>query len=280
MGLKNVGLDYLLSEINLLDKATTEPLLQLPIEFLRPSQTQPRQYFQAELLEELAASIRSQGIIQPIIVRKIAPEHFEIIAGERRWRAAQLAGLQQVPVVVKILDTKAASAVALIENMQREDLNPLEEAMALKKLLENFGMTHQQAADVLGKSRTNITNTLRLLELADSVKPLLLSGELSMGHARALLSLSPVMQWDVAQKIIQQGLSVRHVENWVQQQAVAKEQQKSLLDHDTLVLQQQLSEKIGNKVLIKQQKKGSGQLQIHYNSLQELEGILQYFQPY
>ncbi len=256
-----------------------DTLLHLPIEFLQPHVAQPRQYFQPEALQELADSISVQGILQPLVVRRLAAERFEIIAGERRWRAAQLAGLQEVPVIVKNVDDKTAAALALIENIQREDLNPLEEAAALKKLLENFVMTHQQVAYALGKSRTAVTNTLRLLELAEAVKPLLIAGQLTMGHARALLSLEPALQVALAQKIVTHGLTVRATESLAQQaHSNLKAQQRHLLDRDTLRLQQQLTEVLKAKVTIQQQKNGAGQLVIRYNSLQELDGILQYFQ--
>jgi len=194
------------------DNNTRESLQWLPIEFLQRGKYQPRQEFKQETLQELANSIQAQGIIQPIVVRELNKNKFEIIAGERRWRAAQLAGLEQVPVIVKQLDEKAAMAMALIENIQREDLNPLEEAEALKKLLDNFQMTHQQLADTVGKSRAAVTNFLRLLDLSDAVKSLIFKGQLSMGHARALLTLEPAVQQQLANKIIQQGLTVNSME--------------------------------------------------------------------
>lgn len=256
----------------------TDTLVYLPIEFLHPSSAQPRQIFQAESLAELAASITAEGIIQPLIVRKIAGDSFEIIAGERRWRAAQLAQLAQVPVVIKELDDQSATAIALIENIQREDLNPLEEAGAFKKLLTNFSMTHQQLADSLGKSRAVISNTLRLLELAEPVKQLVLEGQLNMGQARALLPLESSLQFKMAKKVVKLGLTVRAVEQLVQQlQANKQIVQKSLLDPDTLHLQERLSETLNTRVEIKQQKNGVGQLVISYHSLQELDGILRYF---
>jgi ParB family chromosome partitioning protein len=278
MDIKKTNLANVFAQLTPVDTGQKDSLRELPVEFLHPSQAQPRQYFQPELLQELANSIRVQGIIQPIVVRKIAADHFEIIAGERRWRAAQLAGLQEVPAIVKALDDKTAAALALIENIQREDLNPLEEANALKKLLENFAMTHQQVADALGKSRTAVTNSLRLLDLSDTVKPMLIAGQLSMGHARALLSLTPALQMSLAQKIVKHGLTVRATESLAQQaQAKLKTQQSHLLDTDTLRLQQRLTEILKAKVEIKQQKNGAGQLVITYSSLQELDGILQYF---
>jgi ParB family chromosome partitioning protein len=251
-------------------------LQSLPIEFLQRGQYQPRQEFNPETLQELADSIKVQGIIQPVIVRKLAVDRFEIIAGERRWRAAQLAGLEQIPAVVKQLDEKSAMAIALIENIQREDLNPLEEAEALKKLLEAFVMTHQQLADAVGKSRAAISNFLRLLELSPQVKTLISKGQLSMGHARALLTLDSTMQLQLANKIVRKNLTVRATELLVKHMQF---QEKTLLgkiiDRDTLHLQQQLSEKLNAQVEINHKKNGSGQLTIKYASLEVLDGILQ-----
>jgi ParB family chromosome partitioning protein len=280
MEFNSASLESLFATIteNAPDNNTRESLQWLPIEFLQRGKYQPRQDFKQETLQELANSIQAQGIIQPIVVRELNKNKFEIIAGERRWRAAQLAGLEQVPVIVKQLDEKAAMAIALIENIQREDLNPLEEAEALKKLLDNFQMTHQQLADTVGKSRAAVTNFLRLLDLSDAVKSLIFKGQLSMGHARALLTLEPAVQQQLANKIIQQGLTVRGAEMLAKQ---AQFQQPTLLrkiiDRDTLYLQQQISEKLNAKVEINHKKNGSGQLVINYTNLEELEGILQQF---
>ena len=260
------------------DNNTRESLQWLPIEFLQRGKYQPRQEFKQETLQELANSIQAQGIIQPIVVRELNKNKFEIIAGERRWRAAQLAGLEQVPVIVKQLDEKAAMAIALIENIQREDLNPLEEAEALKKLLDNFQMTHQQLADTVGKSRAAVTNFLRLLDLSDAVKSLIFKGQLSMGHARALLTLEPAVQQQLANKIIQQGLTVRGAEMLAKQaQFQPPTLLRKIIDRDTLYLQQQISEKLNAKVEINHKKNGSGQLVINYTNLEELDGILQQF---
>jgi ParB family chromosome partitioning protein len=276
--IKTVHLENILAESTLGIPQPVDTFRYLPIEFLHPHPSQPRQFFQAESLQELAASIKAQGIIQPIVVRQQAVDSFEIIAGERRWRAAQLAGLSQVPVVVKSLDDQAACAIALIENIQRDDLNPLEEANALKSLLQTFQMTHQQVAEALGKSRTAVTNSLRLLALAEPIKQLIVEGELSVGHARALLTLPLALQLTLAQKIVKQGLTVRATEKYAQQlQAETAVQQKSWLDVDTLRLQQQLTAALKATVEIKHRKNGSGQLVINYNDLQELNGILQYF---
>ena len=186
----------------------------LPIEFLQRGKYQPRKDMDPEKLKELSDSIAAQGIIQPIIVRKIAAEKYEIIAGERRWRAAQLADLQEVPVLVKDLDDRSVMAIALIENIQREDLNALEEAEALHRLLDEFELTHQQIAESIGKSRATVTNLLRLLDLANEVKSMLSRGQLEMGHARALLGLEESKQVEIANKAVKQNLSVRAVESW------------------------------------------------------------------
>jgi ParB family transcriptional regulator, chromosome partitioning protein len=279
MEVKNTELKSLLAPLlHIPHSAHPDKLQWLPVEFLQRGQYQPRKEFKPESLQELAESISAQGIIQPIVVRKLSAEKFEIIAGERRWRAAQLAGLEKVPVVVKQLDEKAAMAIALIENIQREDLNPLEEAEALKKLLDAFTMTHQELAETVGKSRSAVTNLIRLLDLAPPVKALIIQGQLSAGHARALLPLNAALQLQLAQKIVQQNLSVRAAELLVKQ---AQESKKNLLnkiiDRDTLHLQQSLSEKLNAKVEIKHKKNGSGQLLISYSSLEELDGILQQF---
>jgi ParB family chromosome partitioning protein len=277
MELKN-SFDALFAEVRQANSLQRDNLQWLPIEFLQRGQYQPRQDFKQESLQELADSITAQGIIQPVVVRKLAAEKFEIIAGERRWRAAQLAGLDQIPVIVKQLDEKSAMAMALIENIQREDLNPLEEADALKKLLETFAMTHQQLAESVGKSRAAVTNFLRLLELSSPVKEMIFKGQLSMGHARALLTLNPSLQEQLARKIVQQGLTVRDAENMANQVPEKKASSKKTLDRDTLHLQQQLTEKLNAKVELKHKKNGSGQLVISYSDLEELNGILQQFQ--
>ena len=274
------GLNALLGEIETLKTDTQKSgLKNLPIEYLQRGQYQPRQNIDPEKLEELSESIKAQGIIQPIIVRELSTDKYEIIAGERRWRAAQLAQLDEVPVVVKQLDEKSAMAIALIENIQREDLNPLEEGEALKKLLDAFTMTHQQLADAVGKSRTNITNLLRLLDLAPAVKKLIFERLLGMGHARALLTLTEPQQINIANKIVALGLNVRDAENLVKQlqQPIqdAVESDKKTIDKDTLRLQQQLTEKLNAKVRISHQKNGMGKLVISYSNLDELDGILE-----
>jgi ParB family chromosome partitioning protein len=237
---------------------------------------QPRKDLNPEKLQELADSIKAQGVIQPIVVRKISFEKYEIVAGERRWRASQLAGLTQIPVVIKEIDDRTAMAMALIENIQREDLNPLEEAEALKRLLDEFEMTHQLIAEAIGKSRTTVTNLLRLMDLHPDVKKLLLSNHLEMGHARALLSLEGSKQVALANKVIKEGLTVRATERLVKEShADPKNQKIKLIDNDTVKLQDELTGKLGAKVTIDHKENGSGKLVITYTSLDELDGIIE-----
>ncbi|MFU8788535.1 MAG: ParB/RepB/Spo0J family partition protein [Methylobacter sp.] len=250
-------------------------LQSLPIEYMQRGKYQPRKDMNPERLQELADSIKAQGIIQPVVVRKISVDKYEIVAGERRWRAAQLAGLQQVPVVIKDIDDRTAMAIALIENIQREDLNPLEEADALRRLLDEFDMTHQQVADAVGKSRTTVTNLLRLIDLHPEVKKLLINKQLEMGHARALLSLDGVKQVAIANKIVKEGLTVRAAERLVKDnQAEPKTAKTKTIDNDTLRLQDDLTTKLGAKVVIDHKDNGSGKLVIAYSSLEELDGII------
>lgn len=246
----------------------------LPIEFMQRGKYQPRKDMDPERLKELSDSIAAQGIIQPIIVRKIAAEKYEIIAGERRWRAAQLAELREVPVLVKDIDDRTVMAIALIENIQREDLSALEEAEALRRLQDEFELTHQQIAAAVGKSRTTVTNLLRLLELAFEVKNMLGKGLLEMGHARALLGLEEAKQIEIAHKAVKQGLTVRAVEKLVREQNEVKSAPVKKIDPDTLRLQRELSEKTGAKVEINHQGSGKGKLIFSYTSLEELEGII------
>ena len=227
-----------------------------------------------EPLKELADSIRVQGIIQPIIVRLVADDKYEIIAGERRWRAAQQASLQEVPVVIKEIDDRSAMAIALIENIQREDLNALEESEALRRLLDEFEMTHQQVADSVGKSRATVSNLLRLLDLQNEVKILLGKGLLEMGHARALLALEGEKQIELANKVVSQSLTVRAVEKLIKNLGSEKKDEVKKQDSDTLRLQAELTEKTGAKVVINHQQNGKGKLIFNYTSLEELEGII------
>lgn len=269
------GLDALLGD----GKSKVEPsqrsFRMLPIEFLQRGKYQPRQDMNAEKLQELADSIREQGIVQPIIVRELGDERYEIIAGERRWRAAQLAQLDAVPVVIKDFDDQTAMAIALIENIQREDLNALEEAQALKRLGEDFGMTHQEIAKAVGKSRTTVSNLLRLNELTPAVMQLLAAGEIEMGHARALLALTGKNQLVAAKQVVAKAMSVREVEQYVRDFAnprVVKAAPE--VDPDVIRLQERLSEKLGAKVAINHHPKGKGKLVISYTNLDELDGIL------
>jgi ParB family transcriptional regulator, chromosome partitioning protein len=269
------GLDALLGDVAAAKEASN-PSHTLPIEHLQRGKFQPRKDMNPEKLQELADSIKAQGIIQPIVVRKIDQDKYEIVAGERRWRAAQLAGLQQVPVVIKDIDDRATMAIALIENIQRQDLNPLEEAEALRRLLDEFTMTHQQIADAVGKSRVTVTNLLRLMELHPEVKKLLINGQLEMGHARALLSLDAGKQVAAAQKIAREGLTVRMAEKLVKDaQTEPKPQKTKTIDYDTLRLQNELTAKLGAKVVIEHKDNGAGKLVIAYASLEELDGILE-----
>jgi ParB family transcriptional regulator, chromosome partitioning protein len=268
------GLDALLGDVSAKETATATNTL--PIEYLQRGKFQPRKDMNPEKLQELADSIKAQGIIQPVVVRKIGQDKYEIVAGERRWRAAQLAGLQEVPVVVKDIDDRATMAIALIENIQRQDLNPLEEAEALRRLLDEFTMTHQQIADAVGKSRATVTNLLRLMELQAEVKKLLINGQLEMGHARALLALEGAKQVAAAHKIAKEGLTVRMAEKLVKDaQTEAKPHKAKAIDTDTLRLQNELTAKLGAKVLIEHKPNGAGKMVISYASLEELDGIIE-----
>lgn len=275
------NLDMLLSSQPFDDLVQTstvakEELRYLPIEKLQAGRYQPRREFAKEALEELSNSIRTQGIINPIVIRAIEKNRYEIIAGERRWRAAQLAQLTEVPVLIKTISDETALAISLIENIQRQDLNPLEEAEGIQRLINEFSMTHQQVAETLGRSRTAITNLLRLLSLAPAVKLLLQQGQLEMGHARALLSLDPALQTQAAEKVIKNKLSVRETERWVQNGSFLEQTHEIPLkiNADVARLERNLSDKLGTKVFFKQGLQGKGQLIIHYNSLEELDGIL------
>ena len=252
-------------------------LKEMPVEFLQPGQYQPRRVMTEEGLEELADSIRAQGMIQPIVVRPISKDKYEIIAGERRWRAAQRAELHQIPVLIKEVPDEAAIAMALIENIQREDLNAMEEANALHRLKEEFKLSHQQTADAVGKSRTTVTNLLRLMQLTDACKTLLERGDLEMGHARALLALEGTKQAETARAVVHKGLTVRETEKLIRNINEPKPKaKKEAKDHHIVSLEQQLADKIGATVAINHGNKGKGNLVINYHSLDELDGILQH----
>ncbi len=253
-------------------------LAHLPVELIQRGKYQPRRDMHPEALEELAESIKVQGVMQPIVVRGISEGRYEIIAGERRWRATQLAGLDKIPAVIRDVPDEAAIAMALIENIQRENLNPIEEAVALKRLQDEFELTHAEVAQAVGKSRTTITNLLRLIALTEEVKTLLEHGDLEMGHARSLLTLDPKAQKEIARQIVAKGLSVRQTEALVRQyQENAGEEKvrpELKVSADIRRLQDQLSETLGAGVEIQHGAKGKGKLVINYNSLDELDGIL------
>jgi ParB family transcriptional regulator, chromosome partitioning protein len=252
-------------------------LTTLAVGLLQPGKYQPRTRMDAGSLEELAASIRAQGLMQPIIVRPIGAGRHEIIAGERRWRAAQIAELTEVPVIVREIPDEAALAMSLIENIQREDLNPLEEATGIQRLIDEFGMTHQQAADAVGRSRPATSNLLRLLNLPKPVQEFLMAGDIEMGHARSLLSLEPADQILVANQVIAKRLSVRETEKLVNHRLKPQEDSRKAkpdADRDVLRLQEELSDKIGAVVNIKANKKGAGTLVIEFASLDQLDGLI------
>ncbi|MGA7979095.1 MAG: ParB/RepB/Spo0J family partition protein [Chromatiaceae bacterium] len=256
-----------------------ERVASLPVELIQRGRFQPRREFDPDSLRELADSIAAQGVIQPIVVRPLGGDRYEIVAGERRWRACQQAGLSEIPVVVRDVDEQSAIAIALIENIQRSDLNPLEEATALQRLLAEFGLTHQQVAEAVGKSRTTVTNLLRLQELNDDVKQYLQDGRVEMGHARALLGLRGPQQSSAAQQVVARGLSVRETEKLVRRLQLQEETRSVAdrrLDIDPNVrrLQDDLTERLGARVAIQQGARGAGKLVIAYNSLDELDGIL------
>ena len=275
------GLDALLSGNS--TSKQNDVLRDLKVEQLKPGKYQPRSRMDEASLNELAASIRVQGVMQPILARELAEGGYEIIAGERRWRAAQLAELKVVPVIVRKVPDNAALAMALIENIQREDLNPLEEAIGIQRLIDEFQMTHQAAADAVGRSRSAASNLLRLLKLPQAVQDMLMEGSLDMGHARSLLSLEGAQQVLLANKIVLEGLSVREAEKLVQQQGEqspvksAPQKPKENEDRDTLRLQEEISSQLGARVEIKPNSKGGGKLVIEYSDndhLEELTGKL------
>jgi ParB family chromosome partitioning protein len=257
-------------------------LRRIAIGKLVPGKYQPRTGMDSDRLTELAESIKAQGVIQPIVVREVGDGRFEIIAGERRWRAAQQAGLAEVPAVLREVDDRAVIAMALIENIQREDLNPLEEAVALSRLIDEFSLTHQQAAEAVGRSRAAVSNLLRLLELPEPIRALLEARRLEMGHARALLTLAPQAANALAREAAEQGLSVREVERRAQQLAQGKiparkagKPKGKAADADILALERELSERLGAKVAVQHGRGGRGKLVVEYHGLDALEGILE-----
>jgi ParB family chromosome partitioning protein len=283
------GLDALLGGIPTGDSPTSEitsetvntdngdRLKELPVEFMQRGKYQPRRDMHPEALEELASSIKAQGVMQPIVVRPVGADKYEIIAGERRWRATQQAGLDTIPCIIRDVPDEAAIAMALIENIQREDLNAIEEAQALIRLQQEFELTQQQVADAVGKSRAMVANLMRLMSLQEKVRKLLEHGDLEMGHGRALLALEGVEQIEAAHTVVSKGLTVRQTEELVrklQQKPAGKPAAITKKDPDTRKLENDLSEKVGAPVAIQQTASGKGKLVFSYNSLDELEGIL------
>ncbi len=266
------GLDALLGG----DEAPKDALMTLAVSKIRPGKYQPRTKMDQEALAELAASIRSQGLMQPVLVRPVERDRYELIAGERRWRAAQMAGLDQIPALVREVPDEAALAMALIENIQRENLNAMEEAAGLQRLVQEFKMTHQQAADAVGRSRSAASNLLRLLNLAKPVQAMVMEGVLEMGHARALLALDGAQQVEAAKRAAARGLSVRETEALAQQllRGAGASRKKKKVDRDIARLEEEAAGKIGTTVEIKAGRKGTGKLVLHYSSFEHLDELL------
>ena len=272
------GLDALLAGTDD-DVPAKDAMQSVAIERLRPGKYQPRSHMDEASLDDLAASIREQGVMQPILVRPVEGGRYEIIAGERRWRASQRAGLAEVPVLVKAVPDQAALALALIENIQREDLNPLEEAQGLQRLIAEFGLTHEAAAKAVGRSRSAVSNLLRLTQLAKPVQEYLLGGKLEMGHARALLALPGAQQVSAASRVVDRELSVRDTERFVHQllnpaDHAPHRKARPALDADSLRLENELAESLGAQVKLEPGRQGSGRIVIRYASLEQLDGIL------
>jgi len=268
------GLDALLAANTDDDKDKGE-LQTLPVEALQPGKYQPRTRMDPGSLEELAASIKAQGVMQPILVRPVGEDRYEIIAGERRWRASQIAGLEQAPCLVREIPDEAALAMSLIENIQRENLNPLEEAAGIQRLVDEFDMTHQQAADAVGRSRPAASNLLRLLQLAPAVQELLMAGDIDMGHARALLPLDTASQVQLANRAAGRGLSVREVERLVHHELKPRSlRAKPQPDRDLQRLEEEMSDTLGATVKIKANRKGAGSLVVDFGSLDQLDSLL------
>jgi len=267
------GLDALMG-----DTSSVESLQTLPISALHPGKYQPRTHMDEDALNELAASIKAQGLMQPVLVRPLGDDRYEIIAGERRWRASQRAGLTEIQTLVRSIPDEAALAMALIENIQRENLNPLEEAIGIQRLIDEFEMTHEAAADAVGKSRTTVTNLLRLLNLTEPVRDMLMEGQLDMGHARALLPLDTLAQLEAAKTVALKDLSVRETEALVKKiQAGPQDKTTKAVDPDVRRLEEEVSEAIGARVQIQSGKKGRGKLTIEYVSLDQLDSLLSRF---
>lgn len=269
------GLDALLSNEGDNVSSKIETTNVMPLSQLTPGKFQPRKNFNQDSLKELAESIKAQGIIQPILVRMMSNNQFEIIAGERRWQAAKIAKLDEVPVVVKDIPDSTALAMALIENIQREDLNVIEEARGIKRLIDEFNITHEAAAEAVGKSRAAVSNTLRLLSLCEHAQNALESNKIEMGHARAILSLSPIDQAMMCQKIINQKLTVREVEKEVSEGSTKKTSPKQSKDHDIQRLENELSDRFGTNISISHKQSGKGSINFKYSNLDELERIIE-----
>src|SRR5688572_11119261 len=265
------GLDALLGGG---EERPREALLTLPVARIRPGRYQPRTKMDQQALAELAASIRSQGLMQPLLVRPVDRDRYELVAGERRWRAAQMAGLEEVPALVREIPDEAALAMSLIENIQRENLNPMEEAAGIQRLVDEFRMTHDQAADAVGRSRSATTNLLRLLKLARPVQEMLMEGALEMGHARALLALDGARQIESAKRVAAKGLSVREAEALVHKMLRGPAARKRKGDRDLARLEEEISERLGTTVEIRAGQKGSGKIVLHYSSLEHLDELL------
>jgi len=272
------NLSSMLSQTTLkqVQSESADVLQNLPLDVITPGRYQPRSVFDEEKLSELADSIRSQGVVQPVVVRPVGEGQYELIAGERRWRAAQIAGIDDIPAVIRDVPDEVSVAMALIENIQREDLNPLEEATALRRLIDDFQMTQQEAADAVGRSRPAVSNLLRLLELMQEVKDMIDMRRIEMGHARALLSLDDKLQVQAAREVVRKQLSVRETENLVRRlQQSMKKKGTRRIDPDILRLQTRMGEQLGARVKIQHQASGKGKLTINYNSADEFEGILE-----
>lgn len=283
-GMGSRGIHAMIGAKQKSDNSSTDLRIEkLPVEQLKPGVYQPRQQFDQNALQELADSIKVQGLVQPIIVKPIDHDRYEIIAGERRWRAAQMAGLDRVPVVVRQADNQATLAMALIENLQREDLNPIETAVGLKRLMEDFELTQQAVADAVGRSRAAVSNLLRLLKLPQVIQQALHDGEITMGHARAIISLPEELQLELVEKAKQKGWSVREMEEAVQHilvpKKVIKDAKLKAMPHIEAIMQKQqdLADKIAAKVKISHRENGKGKLEISYNNLEELERLLNLF---
>ena len=268
------GLDALLSNEGDNVSSKIETTNVMPLSQLTPGKFQPRKNFNQDSLKELAESIKAQGIIQPILVRMTSNNQFEIIAGERRWQAAKIAKLDEVPIVLKDISDSTALAMALIENIQREDLNVIEEARGIKRLINEFNITHEAAAEAVGKSRAAVSNTLRLLSLCEHAQYALETNKIEMGHARAILSLSPIDQAMMCQKIVNQKLTVREVEKEVSEGPTKKTSTKQSKDHDIQRLENELSDRFGTNISISHKQSGKGSINFKYSNLDELERII------